>query len=392
MDSTLSELSDIDEIHRTLKIDLEEPVRAAFLWGPRKVGKTTLLRQQFPTAKVYDLLGSDLRTELLIRPGRLREELLASKDEIVVIDEIQKVPALLEEVHWLLENTKKKFILCGSSARKLRREGVNLLGGRAWRFELFPLTVHEMPELDLNRAINHGLIPVHYKTNRVDRSLKGYILDYLEQEIRIEAATRNIPAFARFLEAVALSHGALINYAKFAAECGVSPKTVREYFQILEDTLIGHQLEPWRRSKNRRLIETAKFYLFDAGLVRGLSGMKSIEPKTPSYGNFFEHIFIEEVRAYLSYKERSEKISFWRTSTDQEVDLIVGDLDLAIEFKSTTDVDSGDAKGLRALMEDQTVKKAIIVSCDPVPRMLSGEIEVLPWREFCLRLWAGELF
>jgi len=158
---------------------------------------------------------------------------------------VQKVPALLDEVHWCLENTKTKFIMCGSSARKLR-------------------------------ILNHGLVPKHYLEAKPERSLKSYVLDYLEEEINAEALVRNLPSFARFLEAVSLTHGQLINYANIARDCGVSPKTVREYYQILEDTLLGHTLPPWRKSRQRRLIETAKFYLFDVGVVRALSGMRII--------------------------------------------------------------------------------------------------------------------
>jgi predicted AAA+ superfamily ATPase len=374
---------------RTLKINLDAHT-AAFLWGPRKVGKTTLLRQQFPTAQFYDLLDTERKTQLLLRPARLREEVLVTTGELVVVDEVQKVPALLDEVHWCLENTTTKFILCGSSARKLRHGAANLLGGRAWRYELFPLTTHELGTYDLERILNHGLIPQHYAEEKPERSLRSYVLDYLEQEIHAEALTRNVPAFAKFLEAVTTTHGQLINYATIARDCGVSAKTVREYYQILEDTLLGHTLEPWRKSRKRRLIETAKFYLFDPGVVRALSGMRRIQPGTEEFGRAFEHFLIEEVRAYLSYTERYLPLSFWRTSTGLEVDLIVGGLDLAIEFKATPAADERHTKGLRALLADQRVKKAIVVSLDPVPRQLSGGVLIYPWQIFCQKLWAGD--
>jgi uncharacterized protein len=323
--------SRLSEYQRTLEIRLEDH-NAAFLWGPRKVGKTTLLHQQFPAAKFYDLLNTELKTRLLLRPSLLREELLAGKDKLVVVDEVQKVPALLDEVHWCLENTPTKFILCSSSARKLRRGAANLLGGRAWRYELFPLTTHEVDAYDLERILNHGLIPQHYRENKPERSLRGYVTDYLEQEIHAEALTRNVPAFAKFLEAVTATHGQLINYATIARDCGVSAKTVREYYQILEDTLLGHTLAPWRKSKKRRLIETAKFYLFDPGVVRALSGMRRIQAGTEEFGRAFEHFLIEEIRAHLSYTEQYLPLSFWRTSTGLEVDLIIGDLVLQRDF------------------------------------------------------------
>lgn len=376
-------------LDRILHIDLKDHP-AAFLWGPRKTGKTTLLHQQFREAKFYDLLNSELRTQLTLNPERLRHEVIANNFPYVIIDEIQRVPALLDEVHWCIENIRSQFILCGSSARKLKHGASNLLGGRAWRFELFPLTTKELKDPDLLRILNHGLIPRHYLDEKPERSLRSYVLDYIHEEIHTEALTRNIPAFAKFLDAVALTHGSLINYANIARDCGVSPKTVREYYQILEDTLLGHTLEPWRKSKSRRLIETAKFYLFDVGVKRALSGMPIIQKGTAEFGNAFEHFLIEEIRAYLSYTEKFLPLSYWRTSTGLEVDLILGDLDLAIEFKATENVKLTHMKGLKALIEDQPVKKAILVCLEKEVRKQEN-ILILPWENFCERLWSGEL-
>jgi predicted AAA+ superfamily ATPase len=381
-------------LRRTLRIDLAGH-NAAFLWGPRKVGKTTLLRQQFPHAERYDLLDSELRTRLLLRPSLLREEVVARRPRLVVIDEVQRVPALLDEVHALLESTRTKFILCGSSARKLRRGAANLLGGRAWRFELFPLTTEEVggaADLDaLVRMLNHGLVPQHWLSSRPERSLRGYALDYLAEEIQAEALVRNVPAFGRFLDAVAATHGQLLNYANVARDCGVSAKTVREYYQILDDTLLGHRLPPWRKSRSRRLIETEKYYLFDVGLVRALSGMRRLEPGSEEFGRAFEHLLIEEIRAWISYRERGLSMAFWRTSTGYEVDLVLGSLDVAIEFKARAGVDGRDARGLRALRKDQRVRRALIVSLDARRRDLEDGIEVWPWAQFCHALWAGEI-
>jgi predicted AAA+ superfamily ATPase len=382
--------SQLFDYPRVLRLDLRRH-KAAFLWGPRKVGKTTLLKQQYAAAHYFDLLQSDLRTSLLLRPSLLREEVVANRYDLVVVDEVQKVPALLDEVHWCLENTKTRFILCGSSARKLKHGAANLLGGRAWRFELFPLTTKELGECRLERILNHGLIPQHYAEEAPDRSLRSYVLDYIEQEIHTEALTRNIPAFGRFLEAVAATHGRLINYSNIARDCGVTSKTVREYYQILEDTLLGHTLEPWRRKKSRRLIETAKFYLFDVGVVRALSGMRLIQEGAEEFGRAFEHFLIEEIRAWLAYEEKFLPLAYWRTSTGLEVDLVIGDLDLAVEFKASRKTDERDLKGLRALMEDQRVRQAVVVSQDPVIRELPGGITVYPWQKFCEKLWAGDL-
>lgn len=382
--------SRLSKYPRMLQMDLRRH-NAAFLWGPRKVGKTTLLKQLFPHAHFIDLLQSDLKTSLLLRPSLLREEVAANRYDLVVVDEVQKVPALLDEIHWCLENTRTNFILCGSSARKLKHGAANLLGGRAWRFELFPLTTRELGEYKLERILNHGLIPLHYTEEEPERSLRSYVLDYIEQEIHAEALTRNVPAFAKFLEAVAATHGRLINYSNIARDCGVASKTVREYFQILEDTLLGHTLEPWRKKKHRRLIETAKFYLFDVGVVRALSGMRLIQEGSEEFGRAFEHFLIEEIRAWLSYREKFLPLAYWRTSTGLEVDLVIGDLQLAVEFKASRKVDERDLKGLRALMEDQKVQRAVVVSQDPAIRKLQGNIIVYPWQKFCEKLWAGDL-
>ena len=375
---------------RILQIDLRRH-NAAFLWGPRKVGKTTLLKSRFPDAHFVDLLQTDRKTSLLLRPSLLREEVKANRYDLVVVDEVQKVPALLDEVHWCLENTQTRFILCGSSARKLKHGPANLLGGRAWRFELFPLTTRELGTYELGRILNHGLIPLHYAEAEPERSLRGYVLDYIEQEIHAEALTRNVPAFARFLEAVAATHGRLINYSNIARDCGVASKTVREYFQILEDTLLGHTLEPWRKKRHRRLIETAKFYLFDVGVVRAFSGMRLVQEGTEEFGRAFEHFLIEEIRAYMAYTEQFLPLAYWRTSTGLEVDLIIGDLQLAVEFKASHKVDERDVKGLRALMEDQKVRQAAIVSQVSAIRKLDGNVTVYPWQKFCEKLWSGDL-
>jgi len=391
--------SRLSSIKRLLKIDLEDH-NAAFLWGPRKVGKTTLLRQQFPRATTFDLLDSTLRTELTLRPATLRERVLAARPRLVIVDEIQKVPSLLDEIHLLLESTATRFILCGSSARKLRHGAANLLGGRAWRFELFPLTTAEIgipanpsaASALLLRMLNHGLVPQHYLARRPERLLRGYVLDYLAQEIQAEALVRNVPAFARFLDAVSTTHGQLLNYATVARDCGVSAKTVREYYQILDDTLLGFRLLPWRKARKRRLIETEKYFLFDVGIVRALSGMRLVQPGSEEFGRAFEHFLIQEVRAYLSYRERDLPLSYWRTSTGLEVDLIVGALDLAIEFKASAKVGEGDARGLRALAEDQKAKRRMIVCLAGEPRRLGDGIEIWPWPQFCQRLWAGDWF
>lgn len=365
---------------------------AVFLWGARQTGKTTFLRYRYPEARFYDLLDTSLAAELSLRPRLLREEVLAQKPGLIVIDEVQNVPLLLEEVHWLLENTATRFILCGSSARKLRRRSRNLLGGRAVDFQMFPLTSHEIGDLDLSRVLRYGSLPVHYQVKDPAPLIKAYINNYIKAEIIDESATRNIPAFSRFLQMVGLCHGQQINYANFARETGVSAGTVRAYFQILEDTLLGYTLEPWRKRSKRRLVETARFYLFDPGVANRLHPESAaVEEGSDRFGRSFEHFVIGEVRAYLSYRQVDRPLSYWRTSSGFEVDLIVGDMELAVECKSNREVRAADLKGLRALQEEQTVGRKIVVSRTDRLRGTEDGIEIMPWREFCESLWADEL-
>ena len=384
-------------ITRVLRIqEIPNPVlgsSAVFLWGPRQTGKTTLLEQRYPDARRYDLLDSDVAAALAVRPRLLREEILAAKPPLVIIDEVQKVPALIEEVHWLLEHTATRFILCGSSARKLRRGAANLLGGRAVEAYLLPLTSAELPDLDLDRMLDHGGLPVHYLVDDPRPLLRSYVNAYLKHEIIDESLTRNIPAFSRFLQTVGLTHGRQLNFANVARECGVSPHTVRGYFQILEDTLLGFELPPWRRKGKRRLVETAKFYLFDVGVANHLHPeLRMVVEGTDAYGRAFEHFLINEVRACLSYGGRDDPLSFWRTSSGFEVDLIVGDMALAVETKSTREVRAEDLRGLRALRQERKVGRSIVVCRAATPRRTEDGIEIMPWRDFCARSWAGDLW
>ncbi|MEK7376516.1 MAG: AAA family ATPase, partial [Candidatus Margulisiibacteriota bacterium] len=256
-------------IKRELSIKLPKK-QSAFLWGARKTGKTTYLKEQYPDSLVYDFLKTDLYFDITKNASMLRERILAQDvkklKHPIILDEVQKVPGVLDEVHWLIENNGLSFILCGSSARKLKRGHANLLGGRAWRYEMFPLVSREIGEVDLLRALNHGLIPVHYLQNDEEcrRSLEAYVQDYLREEIFAEGLARNIPAFSRFLDAFGYSHGEITNYCNIARECGVDSKTVKEYYQILVDTLIAVRVEPYKKRQSRQVITKAsKYYLFD---------------------------------------------------------------------------------------------------------------------------------
>ena len=364
---------------------------SVFLWGARQVGKSTLVKKLFPDAKIYDLLKSDEYSRLLRRPQLLREELMSyDETNVVVIDEIQKIPALLDEVHWLIVNRGIRFVLCGSSARKLKRVGTNLLGGRALPVMLFPFVSAEIPDFDLFRAINNGMIPRHYMVQNPQKRLEAYIGVYLKEEIQEEAVVRQLSSFNRFLDVAAQCDGEMINYTNIAQDCGVSATTIKEYFNILEQTLIGYMVPAFTLSKKRRAITTKKFYYFDVGVVNYLLNRSNLLPGSIDFGHAFEHFMIQEIIAYLSYNEKKEKLSYWRTSNGYEVDAIIGDARVAIEFKSSEEVQSKHTKGLKAFEEDFPDAKKIIVSLDRNKRILNG-IEVIPAMEFLKMLWSGNI-
>jgi predicted AAA+ superfamily ATPase len=381
-------------IDRILKIDLP-PRQSAFLWGPRKTGKSTFLLENFPKSIIYDFLQTDLFLEFSKKPSLLRERLLAKESQIlkhpVILDEVQKIPQILDEVHWLIENKGIRFILCGSSARKLKRGKANLLGGRAWRYEMFPLVSAELGNMDLLKVLNRGLIPVHYFDDTFEKSLKAYTEDYLKEEILAEGLTRNIPAFSRFFDAMAYSHGELTNYSNIARDCGVDSKTVREYYQILVDTLMGRFVEPFQRRQDRQIISKApKFYFFDVGVGGIITKRKILEEKGESFGKAFEHFIFMELVAYSSYKDLDYEVNFWRTKSGLEVDFVLGRGEVALEIKGTSRVDKRDLRSLIAFAEEYSPQKALVV-CNEREERLHGNIRILPWRQFMEALWEGKI-
>lgn len=369
---------------------------SCFLWGPRQTGKSTLLKTLFPDAKYYDLLLADLYRSFVTYPERLRQECEASglngsnQKQPIIIDEVQKIPGLLDEVHWLIENRGLRFILCGSSPRKLKRSHANLLGGRAIRYELMPLTSPEIPNFSLQKALNHGLLPRHYLNTQPGKLLEAYVGDYLKEEIAVEAVTRNIPAFSRFLEVAALSNGEMINFLNIASDCGVSAHTVKGYFQILEDTLIGRFLPAFRRRVKRRLIQAPRFFFFDTGIVSWLARRGLVQPGSELFGRAFEHFLIMEVFAWAAYSERNPGIAYWRTASQLEVDLVLGDGQVAVEIKSTTAASDHHLRGLRAFRQEYEAR-CYLVSLDPRPRLTADGILILPWRDFLDRLWSDKI-
>jgi len=384
----------METINRILNLNIPS-AQSAFLWGPRKSGKTTYLKSRFPDSIVYDFLKTDLFFELSKNPALLREQLMAKDKGLftspVILDEVQKIPALLNEVHWLIENKGISFILCGSSARKLKRGKANLLGGRAWRFELFPLVSAELEDWDVLQVLNRGMIPAHYLDKHYKRSLKAYTQDYLKEEVFAEGLTRNIPAFSRFLDAMAYSHGEMTNYSNIARDCGVSSKTVKEYYQILIDTLMGRMIEPFRKKRGREIIsKSGKFYLFDVGLAGALTGRNLTEERGWQFGKAFEHFILMELVAYNSYNELYFDINYWRTKTGIEVDFVLGGGEVAIEVKSTKRIDKKDLRPMSVFIDEFNPRLALLVCNEQQERMV-GNIRIMPYKIFLKKLWAGEI-
>ena len=381
---------------RTLAFDLPAS-QSAFVWGPRKCGKTTYLRRRYPQGIYYDFLKTDLRLEMLKNPSRLRQELeLLDAERFrhnpVILDEVQYVPQLLDEVQWLIDNRQISFVLCGSSARKLRRGHANMLGGRAWRFELHPLCYREVSSMDLLKALNNGLLPAHYLTENAQRFLKAYVVDYLKEEIFEEGLTRNIQAFSRFTDVLGFCSGEMVNYNTIARETGVDSKTIKGYFQIVLDTLLGTFLPPYSKRKKRAVItSTPKFYLFDVG-VAGYLAKRSVNALAgPEFGRAFEQYLYMELLAYRSYQELNVDFSYWRTSNGLEIDFVVDKPLVAIEAKGTATISNKETHGLRAFIEEHRPDKAIIVCNESRPRRV-GEIMIYPWRDFLDALWSGRIF
>lgn len=375
---------------RTLDLGVLLKQKSVFLFGPRGTGKSHLIehavRPEYPDAKLYDLLsGKDYR-RLVQRPELLNEENPGTG--LVIVDEIQKLPALLDEVHRLIEKRGLRFLLTGSSARKLRRGAANMLAGRAWSASLLPLTSAEIPDFDLLTYLNRGGMPAVYTSPNPAEDLHSYVDVYLRDEIQSEALTRRIGHFARFLDCIALTNGQELAYESLASDTGIQAKTIRNYVEILKDTLLGFEVEAFRRTRTRKAISRSKFFLFDIGVTNTLCERSSIRPKSELFGVAFEHFIALELRAYMAYRRIQKPLRYWRSTSQFEVDFIIGQ-ELAIEVKSSDLVSERDLKGLKALREEGLIAAYAVVSLDPERRTLDG-IEIWPWGTFLQALWRDE--
>ena len=374
-------------IERNLDIKSILAKKSVFLFGPRQCGKSSLLDHCFSDLPLFDLLSSETFIRLSQDPTHI--ETVCGERRLAVIDEIQKLPSLLDEVHRLIERKGFRFILTGSSARKLRRKGVNLLGGRARIRRMHPFSAFELKELfKLERAVNFGLLPPVWFSDEPDEELADYVDEYLRQEIIAEGVTRNLPAFSRFLEVAALSNGEQIDYSSISRDAQVPRSTVREYFNILRETLLADEVPSWKGGISRKTVDTAKFYFFDSGVARILTRRKETMPGTPEFGHLLETLVHHELRCYLDARTRNGEIFYWRTPSGTEVDFVVGNT--AFEVKGTSHVCSHDLKGLKAIATEGPFAHRVVVCREPIPFVKDG-IEVLSYSAFIDRLWRDEL-
>jgi predicted AAA+ superfamily ATPase len=362
-----------------------------FLFGARGTGKSTFLRKSFADRDVLwlDLLLPEVEDRYASNPNLLAEQIAARPDpsDWVVIDEVQKVPKLLNVVHSQIELSGTRFALTGSSARKLKRGAVNLLAGRAFVYHMFPFTTIELDaEFDLDNALAFGTLPGLFElSSPVDKAdfLRAYALTYLKEEVWGEQLVRNLDPFRAFIEIAAQCNGELINYSRIGRDTGVDTKTVQSYFQILEDTLVAYMLEPYHRSVRKRQRQAPRFYLFDTGVCRALSRTLNIplNPGTYAYGRAFEHFVVTEALRRNDYLKTDFKFSYLRTKDGAEVDLVVerpGQSTVLIEIKSSAKIDPTDIRHLKRFVCDIPDSRAICLSQEPLPRIVDG-IHILPW-------------
>jgi predicted AAA+ superfamily ATPase len=373
-------------IERVLNLPLLLQKKSHFLFGPRQTGKTSLIRHSLKGVRSYDLLDNSVYLSLSQDPTRIAQE-INPQDKIVVVDEIQRLPILLNEIHRLIEERGTRFLLTGSSARKLRRGGVNLLGGRARTKYMHPLTYRELGnKFNLFEAVERGLLPSIYLSDDPHADLQAYTGSYLQQEIVAEGVTRNVPAFSRFLKVAALCNGTIVNFTNVSSDAQVPRTTVYEYFEILKDTLLLYELPSWRKSKKRKPLTSSKYYFFDVGVVATLQG-RQFRPGTPEFGEAFETYLMHELVSYSDYIS-GEPLSYWRSTSGFEVDFILGD-HTAMEVKAKENVSAHDLKSLRAFAEEKNLKRYLCVSLEPRRRNL-GNVTILPLREFLEALWSRE--
>jgi len=364
---------------------IQLPSDSFFLFGPRGTGKSTLLKRRIPDALYIDLLNPERHRSLQARPERLRE-LMAGSPFVgtVVIDEIQRIPELLNVVHAAMEEPgSPRFILTGSSARKLRRGGINLLGGRAKSLKLHPFMACEFEAFDVKNALRVGMIPLVLDSLDPLETLAGYSNLYLEQEVQAEGLTRNVGAFARFLEAMNFSHGAILNATAVSRECEIERRTVVNYIDILEDLLLGFRLPVFARRAKRKTVRHPKFYYFDCGVYRSVRPRGPLDSEAEIHGSGLEGLVAQHLRAWVDYTRGRHELAYWRTRGGSEVDFIIyGEMGFyAIEVKNSRRIDKLDLRGLNAFLDDYPEAEAALIYMGTERRRIDG-IWCIPAQEF----------
>ncbi|MFN0062723.1 MAG: ATP-binding protein [Myxococcaceae bacterium] len=374
---------------------LSPPKTSAFLLGPRGTGKSTWIAQAYPDAVRYDLLDTREALRLAREPGLLFAELGALRAGTwVIVDEIQKVPSLLDEVHRLMEEKKLRFLLSGSSARKLRKGGANLLAGRALNLEFFPLVSREMGRVPSLSELPSGMLPMAVTSDDAPAYLDAYCQTYLKEEIQAEALTRSIGSFARFLEVAARQNGMVTNTSNIARDAQVARQTVQGYFDILVDTLLGYWLPAYKLKRATKVVAHPKFYFFDAGVARGLGARAAYPPTGEELGVLCETYLLHEIRAYLSYAKLRYPMHYFRTHNDVETDLLVETRKgfVAVEFKAATQWRNAWNRGFARLREEMPGKKLRCLGVYTGSRAAkSDDVEVVPYALFLKQLWDGSV-
>ncbi len=384
------------------KIDIKSNIEemSVLLLGPRQTGKSTFIKNQLDTDFIkIDLLESEIFRDYQKNPNRLKEVVSATEKTLIIIDEIQKIPELLDVVHSILEDRKDlRFLLTGSSARKLKKNTTNLLGGRAYPMLMHPITTHEYLnsnlDYDINKLIQHGGLPSVLTSKNPSQRLKAYIGIYLQEEIKAEGFVRNLSDFSKFLDVAALTNSEQLDYNGVASDAQISARTVSAYYQILQDTLLGYLLEPYKETKTRKAVATPKFYFFDVGVANHLSGRERLVSGTPEYGKAVEHLVFTELLTYKDYLNKEYKIYYWRSTSQFEVDFLIQTKNskwIAIEVKASGRIDKSDFKGIKALSDDLTLERKIIISLERESRRTEEGFEILPMQVFFDHLWAGKI-
>jgi predicted AAA+ superfamily ATPase len=360
--------------------------KSFFIFGPRGTGKSYWIRETLPDVPKIDLLNTSLYLKLSSTPHAL-ESLIPNGSKMVVIDEFQKIPKLLDEVHRLIEERGIHFLLTGSSTKKLKKENANFLGGRARTQHFHPLVYAEIDKFDLQKYLSFGGLPAVYQSDEPDEELLAYVESFLKEEIQLEAYVRNLPQFSRFLKTAAICNGELVNFSQVASDAEIAASTVREYFYLLQDTLMGFLIEPWQESRKRKAIQTSKFYFFDVGIPNSIQKIHQVIPKTEAIGKSFEHWIAIELKAYLDLNRINKPLNFWRSIQKDEVDFVIPN-DLALEVKAAEKVSEKMLKGLKKIQEERAFKHHILVTLDPTYREIDG-IKCMDWKTFLTQLWEG---